>query len=142
VRGKRLPWVHKKQNIVDGFLPWARWIDCYSIEVPGAGNGHAHEYAGVYLFAQSARRPRNPVDFLDPRIMYVGESGSLRRRFAQYARWVTREWRWKEHRTWISVFPIWFAEDDPNVQLQLRLYTERRILWERANLGLTTLNLR
>jgi hypothetical protein len=143
VQIKRLPWVTPRTNIVNGFLPWRPWAECYLMDVPGQGES-AHAFAGVYMFALSARRPTNPVDFLDPRIKYVGESGRLRKRFAQYARWVTNKWGWAERHTWITAFPIRFSPEveDPNLSLQLRLYTERRILWERAQRGLETYNLR
>ena len=141
----RLEWA-RSDNVVQGFLPWVRWSKRTTIPVPhDRWRACAHEYPGVYLFADSEACPDDTLPHRDPRVIYVGESEHLGRRWGEYQRWIPETWGLSLNRIWVAAFPTWLGDDDVHpspLTTQFRLYTERRIIWDLVQMGVRLKNTR
>lgn len=55
-----VPWASNVKNVVGGFLGWRRWAERLDITC-SSGQLKAHEYPGVYLFADFRKKMPPPT---------------------------------------------------------------------------------
>jgi hypothetical protein len=142
-----VPGAKEVENVVSRFYGWSRWADRFNILLPGAtGTWKAHEYPGVYLFAEFGTAPPH-VSSTDDAIFYVGETGrTLAQRWGEYEGWIRGVWNKDPEHVFVAAFPTWIGRDNKStpepLTKQFRLYTERRIIWEHVRTGHLLLNTR
>lgn len=135
---ERIEWV-PTTNVVPGFLPW-RTLDARKDIAVGhpRWEHRAHQYSGVYMFAQEAKLDGRVARWLDSKIMYVGKSHrELGSRLDEYETWIPAHWGLQVSDICVTLMPIWFGEDDEPQDLaaEFVLYAERRLIWEHRKAG-------
>lgn len=134
------------RNMVDRFGPWTAWAKRAAL-VDEKWGVPVSQYPGVYLLAHFDEPPTGSVDYVDSRIIYVGEGTHLGRRWYQFEQSAYHEkpghsgghsYRKKYHqrdwsRLYVAALPIWFGDGDTSPEPWTRNYrnaVERLVLWE------------
>jgi hypothetical protein len=92
------------------------------------------------LCARTKRRPPEPAP-LARSIVHVGETErNFKTRWNEYVRWIPIAWRIPLNEIWFAALPVWIGAVDaenPNEPKTrwLRLYIERRLIWDLHRAG-------
>ncbi len=144
--------------------PWAPWAARLTLRPPWPGD-RLDCYGGVYLLAHfQAGSRQGPADYLDPEIVYVGESGHFRRRWNDFARTVRGGTGHAGGRSYrgrfgalgadlhVAALGVWISNNqtsstpDEPWTTAYRLHVERHVIWTithtRNGQGLQLLNRR